>query len=125
MVLKGLYFIMFDHSGYERLAGAGSSEFAKPFRKHLLYSLVGSGLAIALAFAVAAVAGRTEWSGQVVWNKALATLGIFFGAWGTWFGVSERSESWKKSRLDERLRDIVFIALFVPGVIFGAVGTLW
>ena len=125
MVLKGLYFIVFDHSGYERLAGAGSSEFAKPFRKHLLYSLIGSGLAIAFAFVVAAVAGRTEWSGPVVWNKALATLGVFFGAWGTWFGVTERSESWKKSRLDERLRDVVFIALFVPGMIFGAVGTLW
>jgi hypothetical protein len=37
--------------------------------------------------------------------------------------VTERSESWKKSRLDERLQDVVFITLFVPGVIFGAVGT--
>jgi hypothetical protein len=125
MVLKGLYFIVFNHSGYERLAGAGSVEYAKRFRKHLLLSLIGSGLAIALAFAVSAAAGRIGWSGPVVWNKVLATLGIFFGAWGTWFGVTERSESWKKSRLDERLRDVVFICLFLPGVLFGAVGTLW
>jgi hypothetical protein len=125
MVLKGLYFIMFDHSRYERLAGVGSSEFAKPFRKHVVQSLVGSGLAIALAVAVATLAGRIEWSGPVAWNKAFATIGGFFGAWGTWFGVTERSESYKKSRLDERLRDVVFIALFVPGVILGAIGALW
>lgn len=125
MVIKGLYFIVFNHSGYERLAGAGSIDYAKPFRKHLLLSLVGSGLAIALAFAVSAAAGRVGWSGPVVWNKALATLGVFFGAWGTWFGVTERSESWTKSRLDERLRDVVFISLFVPGVLFGAIGSLW
>lgn len=36
MVLKGIYLIVLNHSGYEQLAGAGSSEFAKPFRKHLL-----------------------------------------------------------------------------------------
>jgi hypothetical protein len=125
MVIKGLYLIVFNHSGYEQLAGAGSSEFAEPFRRHLLQSLIGSGLAIALAVVLAAVAGRIEWSSPFAWNKVLATLGVFFGAWGTWFGMTERTESWKKSRLDERLRDVVFIALFVPGVIFGAAGTLW
>lgn len=125
MVLKGLYLIVFDHSGYEQLAGAGSREFAKPFRKHLLQSLIGSGLAIALAVVLTAAAGRVEWSSPVAWNKALATLGVFFGAWGTWFGVTERGESWKKSRLDERLRDAVFIGLFLPGVVFGAASTLW
>ena len=125
MVLKGLYLIVFNHSEYEQLAGAGSGEFAKPFRKHLAQSLIGSCLAIALAVALAALAGRIDWSASFAWNKVLATLGIFFGAWGTWFGVTERSESYKKSRLDERLRDVVFIGLFVPGVIFGAVGTLW
>lgn len=125
MVLKGLYLIVFDHSGYEQLAGAGSSEFARPFRKHLLQSLIGSGLAIALAVALAGVAGRIEWSSPIALNKAFAMLGVFFGAWGTWFGVTERSESWKKSRLDERLREVVFIGLFVPGVIFGAAGILW
>lgn len=91
MVLKGLYFIMFDHSRYERLAGVGSSEFAKPFRKHVVQSLVGSGLAIALAIAVATLAGRIEWSGPVAWNKVFTTIGGFFGAWGTWFGVTERA----------------------------------
>jgi fatty acid desaturase len=116
---------VFNHSGYERLAGAGSGEYAKPFRKHLVQSLVGSGLAIALAIVLATVAGRIEWSGSVAWNKVLTTIGGFFGAWGTWFGVTERSESYKKSRLDERLRDVVFIALFVPGVILGAIGALW
>lgn len=125
MVFKGLYLIVFNHSGYEQLAGAGSSEFAKPFRRHLLQSLIGSCLAIALAAILAALAGRIEWSSPVAWNKAMGTLGVFFGAWGTWFGVTERSESWKKSRLDERLRDVVFAGLFVPGVIFGAIGTLW
>lgn len=125
MVFKGLYLIVFNHSGYEQLAGAGSSEYAKPFRKHLLQSLIGSVVAIAAAVALAAVAGRIEWSGPVAWNKVLAVLGVFFGAWGTWFGITERSESYKKSRLDERLRDVVFIGLFVPGVIFGAAGTIW
>jgi hypothetical protein len=81
MVLKRHYFILFDHARYVQIAGAGSSEFAKPFRKHLLHSLIGSGLAIALAFPVAAVAGRTEWLGPGAWNKALGTLGVFFGAW--------------------------------------------
>lgn len=125
MVLKGLYFIVFNHAGYEQLAGAGSDVFAKPFRKHLLLSLFGSGLAIALAVISLELAGRFDWLSPVAWNKALAVLGIFFSAWGTWFGVTERNESWKKSRLDERLRDIVFIGLFIPGVIFSAVGTMW
>jgi hypothetical protein len=124
MILKGLYLIVFNHSGYEQLTGAGSSQFAKPFRKHLLQSMVGSGFAIVLAVGVAAVGGSIEWSSPVAWNKAVAMLGVFFSAWGTWFGVCERSESWKKSRLDERLRDVVFIGLFVPGVTFGTVGTL-
>jgi hypothetical protein len=125
MVLKGLYFIVFNHSGYEQIAGTGSSEYAKSFRKHLVQSLVGSGLAIALAVGVAAVAGRIEWSGPLAWNKVMSTVGGFLGAWGTWFGVTERSESHKKCRLDERLRDVVFIALFVPGVIIGALGAVW
>jgi len=125
MVLKGLYLIVFNHSGYERLAGAGSVDYATPFRKHLVQSLIGSCIAIALAVALAAASGRLEWSAPVAWNQALATLGLFFGAWGTWFGVTERNESYKKVRLDERLRDVVFIALFVPGVVLGAAGTLW
>lgn len=125
MVFKGLYFILFDHSGYECLAGDGTREYAKSFRKHLMQSLVGSGFAIALAFTVATAAGRVEWSGPIAWNKAIGTIGAFFGAWGTWFGVTERNESYKKSRLDEHLRDVVFGVLFVPGVIFGAIGTLW
>lgn len=125
MVLKGLYFIVFNHSRYERLAGTGSIEYARPFRRHVVQSLLGSGLAIALAVVVATIAGHIHWSGPVAWNKAFATFGGFFGAWGTWFGVTERSESYKKSRLDEHLRDVVFITLFVPGVIFGAIGALW
>jgi hypothetical protein len=125
MLLKGLYFIVFNHSRYEHIAGTGSIEHAKPFRKHVVQSLVGSGLAIALAVVIATLAGRVEWSGAVAWNKVFATIGGFFGAWGTWFGVTERSESYKKSRLDEKLRDFVFIALFVPGVIFSAIGALW
>lgn len=125
MVLKALFFIVFNHAGYERIAGAGSSEYAKPFRKHLVQSLVGSSLAIVLAVAVATIAGRVEWTGPVAWNKTLSGLGGFLGAWGTWFGVTERNESHKKCRLDERLRDIVFIALFVPGVIAGTLGALW
>lgn len=125
MLLKGLYFILFNHSCYEHIAGAGSIEYARPFRKHVVQSLVGSGLAIALAVAIVALAGRVEWSGTVAWNKVFSTVGGFFGAWGTWFGVTERNESYKKSRLDEKLRDFVFIALFVPGVIFGSIGALW
>lgn len=125
MLLKGLYYIVFNHSRYEHIAGDGSIECATSFRKHLVQSMVGSSLAVVLAVAVATVAGRIEWSGEVAWNKLFATIGGFFGAWGTWFGVTERSESYKKSRLDEKLRDLVFIALFVPGVIFGATGALW
>lgn len=125
MVLKGLYLIVFDHPGYERLAGAGSGDYAMPFRRHLVQSLIGSCIAIALAVVLAAVAGRVEWSAPVAWNRVLATLGLFFGAWGTWFGVTERNESHKKVRLDERLRDVVFIGLFVPGVVLGAASTLW
>lgn len=53
MILKGLYLIVCNHSGYEQLAGAGSREFARPFRMHLLQSMIGSGLAIALAVALA------------------------------------------------------------------------
>jgi hypothetical protein len=40
MLLKGLYFIVFNHSRYEHIAGTGSIEHAKPFRKHLVQSLV-------------------------------------------------------------------------------------
>jgi hypothetical protein len=126
MLFKGLYSILFDHAGYEQLAGAGSTEYAAPFRNHLVQSLVGSGVAIALALVIAMIAGRIELSGPMVaWNKVFASTGGFLIAWGTWFGVTERNESYKKLRMDERLRDFVFIGLFLPGVIIGALGALW
>jgi hypothetical protein len=125
MIFEGLYLIVFNHRGYETLAGAGSSEYAKPFRKHLFQSLLGSGLAITLAVVIATATGHILLSGPVACNKALTTSGGFFAAWGTWFGITERRESHKKCRLDERLRDVVFVALFVPGVVFGALGGLW
>jgi hypothetical protein len=124
-VLKALYSILFDHVRYLAFEGADSLHYAQAFRRHFFLALGGSAVAVAIAVGIAAMAGRIGWTDPITWNKALSTSGAFFAAWGTWFGVTERNESWKKERMDERLRDRVFGATFVPGVILGALGALW
>lgn len=122
---RNLYFILWDHERYERVAGADQVAFASPFKSHFLHSLFGAALAIAIAIIAGFLGDRMALGYAPAWGKVAAVGGAFLAAWGTWFGIQDRQSSYKGSRIDEKLRDFVFELTFFPGVILAVFGTLW
>jgi len=115
----------FPDEGWERKVREDNRRYVTDYRCGLFKSFKIVAICFLIAFAGAFAFGKINLSYPLDMNKVFSLTGGFFAAWATLFELGGfAGQGWKGNQMHEIARPVIFMALFLPGLVLASLGQL-